>query len=69
VQTLRRWGCVSDLAGVRASDALARLPTAERAAWQALWADVDALIRRAEEGDARAPDAPAGELPADPFAR
>jgi tetratricopeptide (TPR) repeat protein len=69
VQTLRRWGLVSDLAGVRAPDALARLPAAERAAWQALWADVDALIRRAEEGDARAPDAPAGELPADPFAR
>jgi hypothetical protein len=26
-----------------------RLPTEERAAWRQLWADVDALFRRAEK--------------------
>jgi hypothetical protein len=52
------------LAGVRGRVALARLPAAERAGWRALWADVDAVIR-----SARAPDSPAGELPAEPFAR
>jgi hypothetical protein len=30
-----------DLAGVRDADAHAKLPEAERKAWQALWADVD----------------------------
>jgi tetratricopeptide (TPR) repeat protein len=60
VQALRDWLVDWNLAGVRAPDALARLPEAERAGWQALWADVDALIRGAPTG---------GELPADPFAR
>jgi tetratricopeptide (TPR) repeat protein len=69
VQALRPWQVDTDLAGVRAPAALARLPAAERAAWQALWADVDALIRGAPAGSARAPDPSAGELPADPFAR
>jgi hypothetical protein len=32
---------------VRDPDALARLPEAERAAWQALWADVEALLKKA----------------------
>jgi hypothetical protein len=59
----------TDLAGVRIRDALARLPAAERSAWQALGADVDALLRRARRGDARPSGPPAGELPADPFAR
>jgi hypothetical protein len=60
VQALRDWLIDPALAGVRAPAALARLPEAERAGWQALWADVDALIRGAPTG---------GELPADPFAR
>ena len=37
------------LAGVRDPDALAKLPEAERKDWQSLWADVDALLRRAGE--------------------
>jgi hypothetical protein len=43
---------------------LARLPAAERAGWQALWADVDALLHRAQKDDVSTPV----ELPADPFA-
>ena len=34
-----------DLAGVRAKDALARLPDEERERWERLWFDVDALLR------------------------
>jgi serine/threonine-protein kinase len=45
-QKLRHWQQDSDLAGVR-GDALARLPAAERDAWRKLWADVDALLKRA----------------------
>jgi serine/threonine-protein kinase len=45
-QTLRHWQQDPDLAGVR-GDALARLPAAERDAWRKLWADVDALLKRA----------------------
>jgi hypothetical protein len=64
VETLRHWPANNDLADVRGA-ALARLPAAERAGWQALWADVDALIGRARKDDVWT----AGELPADPFAR
>jgi serine/threonine-protein kinase len=42
------WQQESDLAGVR-GEALAKLPEAERQAWQKLWEDVAALLRRAEE--------------------
>jgi tetratricopeptide (TPR) repeat protein len=35
-----------DLETVRDAEALARLPEAERRAWQQLWADVDALLQR-----------------------
>jgi serine/threonine-protein kinase len=37
----------SALAGVRDRDRLARLPDEERAQWERLWSDVDALLRRA----------------------
>jgi serine/threonine protein kinase/Tfp pilus assembly protein PilF len=57
-QTLRHWKVDPDLAAVRDADALAQLPEAERKEWQALWADVDALL---------AGRRPAGALPADPF--
>ena len=69
VQALRSRPIDTDPAGVRASDPLARPPAAERAGGQVLWADVGALIRGAPAGGARAPGPPAGELPADPFAR
>jgi serine/threonine-protein kinase len=42
---LRHWQADSDLAGVRDHDALAKLPADERRAWEALWKDVDALLK------------------------
>ena len=47
-QTLQHWRIDSDLTSVREPDALAKLPEAERTNWQSLWADVEALRRRAE---------------------
>jgi serine/threonine-protein kinase len=47
-RTLHRWKGDMDLARVRDPDALARLPEAERAAWWALWVEVEALLKRAE---------------------
>jgi hypothetical protein len=38
----------SDLAGIRDRDALAKLPAEERAACEKLWADVAALLKKAE---------------------
>jgi Flp pilus assembly protein TadD len=48
-QTLRHWQADADLAGVRGAAALATLPEAERADWEALWAEVDRLRVRAGE--------------------
>ena len=56
-RTLRHWKQDSDLAGVRDGDALARLPADERRAWEALWKDVDALLK----GEAR--PGPTGSKP------
>jgi tetratricopeptide (TPR) repeat protein len=44
---LTSWLHNINLASVRAPAALAALPTAERAAWRKLWADVEALRKRA----------------------
>jgi tetratricopeptide (TPR) repeat protein/predicted Ser/Thr protein kinase len=46
---LRRWQIDSALAGVRNPDRLAKLPAAERAGWQKLWADVAAPLAEAGE--------------------
>jgi serine/threonine-protein kinase len=46
-QNMTHWKQDSDLAGVRDADALAKLPADERTAWQALWGDVDSLLKRA----------------------
>ncbi len=46
---LRHWLVDPDLDGVRDQAALAKLPEAERTAWRALWADVDTLLKRADE--------------------
>jgi eukaryotic-like serine/threonine-protein kinase len=43
---LRFWCGDPDLAGVRAKDALARLPVEERERWERLWSDVDAVLLR-----------------------
>jgi serine/threonine-protein kinase len=46
-QTLQHWQQNADLAGVRDPEALAKLPVDEQKAWRALWADVDALVKKA----------------------
>src|SRR5262249_16473490 len=68
-QTLRHWRQDPDLAGVRDPGALAKLPERERKDWQTLWAEGDARLHRAGAKGAVELAPPAGELPADPFAR
>lgn len=38
-----------DFAGVRAEEALTRLPAAEAEAWRALWREIEELAASAEE--------------------
>ncbi len=45
---LRGWQADTDLAGVRGPDALSKLPEDERAEWQRLWADVQAVLAWAD---------------------
>jgi tetratricopeptide (TPR) repeat protein len=45
-QTLTRWRADPALTGLRDKDALAELPEDERAHWQELWGEVDALLAR-----------------------
>jgi serine/threonine-protein kinase len=47
-QQMQHWQKDADLAGIRDKAALAKLPTEERAAWEKLWADVAALLKKAE---------------------
>ena len=47
-QTLMHWQEDRDLAGLRDKDALAKLPGEERTACERLWADVAALLKKAE---------------------
>jgi hypothetical protein len=49
VQTLKHWQEDADFAGVRDKSALEKLPDAERAEWEKLWADVEALLKHAQE--------------------
>ena len=48
---VQHWRSNGDFAGVRGNDALARIPAEERKEWERLWAEVDALLRRASEPD------------------
>jgi hypothetical protein len=48
-RTLARWKADPDLAGIRDEPALAKLPEVEREAFRSLWADVDALRKKAED--------------------
>jgi eukaryotic-like serine/threonine-protein kinase len=48
VQTLRHWQQDTDLAGIRDAAALARLPADQQKAFTQLWADVAALLKKAE---------------------
>jgi serine/threonine-protein kinase len=56
-QRLVSWQRNPDLASVRDRTALDRLPDDDRAAWQGLWRDVDALLARTQSaaGDLQAP--------------
>jgi serine/threonine-protein kinase len=47
---LQNWRRDTDLAGLRDPAALGKLPEAEWGPWLKLWADVDALLRRADGG-------------------
>ncbi len=44
---MNHWRVDSDLAAIREPSALAQLPEAEAKEWQALWAEVDALAKKA----------------------
>ncbi len=46
--TLAHWKDDADLAGIRDPDPLSKLPEAEQKAWRALWAEVEALLKRAQ---------------------
>src|SRR5262249_32852177 len=46
-KTLRDWKVDLDLVGIRETEALAQLPSAEREACRKLWAEVDTLLQRA----------------------
>ena len=48
-RTLRHWQQDTDLAGIRDAAALAKLPADEQKAFAQLWADVAALLKKAEE--------------------
>ena len=46
--TLAHWKEDTDLAGIRDARELAKLPEGEQQAWQSLWADVNALLKRTQ---------------------
>jgi tetratricopeptide (TPR) repeat protein len=48
-QIMQHWQKDTDFADVRGADALAKLPAAERVAWQKMWADVAELLKRCEK--------------------
>jgi hypothetical protein len=47
--TLQHWQQDTALAGVRDDQALAKLPRTERAVWQNLWTDVEAVRKQARD--------------------
>ena len=49
MRKLSDWKQDSDLAGIRDAAALAKLPADEQKAFTQLWADVAALLKKAEE--------------------
>jgi hypothetical protein len=48
-KTMQHWLQDKDFAGVRGSEALGKLPEAERQEWQKLWQEVEALRQRSNE--------------------
>jgi hypothetical protein len=55
---MQHWLQDTDFAGVRAPEALAKLPERERKEWQALWEEVESLRKRAAGLAETAPAAP-----------
>jgi eukaryotic-like serine/threonine-protein kinase len=53
VQTLQHWKADADLAGIRDPERLAKLPESERQRLRAFWAEVDALLAKANGGTAK----------------
>ncbi len=49
-KTLAHWKQDADLAGIRDTQNLAKMPEAERNEWQSLWADLDALLAKTKGG-------------------
>ncbi len=49
VRTLSHWRQDADLAGIRDSAALVKLPVEEQTAFSQLWVDVAALLKMADE--------------------
>jgi serine/threonine-protein kinase len=49
LQKLKQWQTDPDLSGIRNGDAVAKLPTEEREAWQKLWAGVAALQNKVQD--------------------
>jgi hypothetical protein len=47
IERMAHWQQDTDFAGVRGTEALAKLPEAERAEWTKLWQDVAALGKQA----------------------
>jgi hypothetical protein len=45
-RTVRYWQIHPGFSSVRDADALTRFSAAERQAWQQLWSDIEALVRR-----------------------
>jgi serine/threonine protein kinase/tetratricopeptide (TPR) repeat protein len=54
-QKMQHWRRDIDFNGVRGQEALAKLPEAERQAWQQLWADVAATLAQAREKGTSSP--------------
>jgi len=48
-QSLKHWLSDPDLAGVRDPDAIAKLPTGEQEDWRRLWAEVERLVKLAQD--------------------
>ena len=48
-QKMQRWLADPHLAGVRSAEALAKLPAEERPGWAKLWAEAEALRKKAQE--------------------
>ena len=48
---LNHWKRDSDLASIRSSESLSKMPEVERKAWQKFWSDVDILLKKFDETD------------------